>query len=230
MSPRPARPPLYAVVGALLLHGGLVVGSLAAGTGAPPSAARRPPAVLIVPQRLPPDSPRALTAVETDAPAPDVQPDRPPLSPAVRVLAPPEEEISPEQQALEAQLARDAAATNASLEAVSRMWAEYLPASELTVRPQIRELFQLPWPEGSELLVGQVFRGRFKIYVDELGQVRRVVPERGTLLEGMEQVVTQTFLRAHYAAGWLGDRQVKAWVEIEVEYDARGMLTTRVLN
>ncbi len=230
MSPRPGRPPLYAVVGALLLHGGLVLGSLGDGAGAPPSATRRPPAILVVPQRPPPEAPVAREAVETDSPAPDALPDRPPLSPAVKVLPPPEDEVSPEQQALEAQLARDAAATNASLEAVSRMWAEYLPASELTVRPQIRDLFQLPWPEGSELLVGQVFRGRFKVYVDELGQVRRVVPERGTLLASMEQVVTQTFLRAHYAAGWLGDRQVKAWVEIEVEYDARGLLTTRILN
>ena len=61
------------------------------------------------------------------------------VTPALRVALLAVAGAGPAAQRCGVPLARDAAATNASLEAVSRMWAEYLPASELSVRPQIRE-------------------------------------------------------------------------------------------
>lgn len=228
MSPGTQRPPLFAVAGALLLHAGLVAHGWRSGSGgaAAPRAYPQPAAVLSV---------RHLPAVAASpaggaAPATDPAPERPPLSPAVVTggVAPPT--VSREQAVLEAQLAREAAATERALQDVARVWAEYRAADELTLRPQIRDLIQLPWPPGSEHLVGRVFKGRFKVFIDESGQVRRISAEGGTLLGPMVHVTEETFRGAHFAPGELDGQRVKAWIRIEVEYDARGILSTRTLN
>ena len=106
----------------------------------------------------------------------------------------------------------------------------YLPASSLTRRPGIQDVINLPWPEGQGIPDGVLFRGWFKLFIDEDGVVRRLQWEGGNLPAPMQRITTDAFRNARFTAGELSGRRVKAWVRIEAEFDGRGVLNTRTLR
>lgn len=106
----------------------------------------------------------------------------------------------------------------------------YLPASSLTRRPGIQDVINLPWPEGQGVTEGRLYRGWFKLFIDEEGRVRRLQWEGGNLPAPLQKITTDAFRDARFTAGELSGRRVKAWIRIEAEFDGRGVLSTRTLQ
>lgn len=173
------------------------------------------------------DAAQGLASPEDAAQAPLPEPARPPDP----VVARPEEEsapiITPEQAA---RLENSAEAALRKSFYAGFPADQYIEASRLTVRPQVRDVVQLPWPEGVLVPPGVVYAGRFRLFIDEAGHVRRIEGEGGTLLPVMIEQTQSAFLGARFAPGELDGQQVRSWIRIEVEYDARGVVYTRTLN
>lgn len=65
------------------------------------------------------------------------------------------------------------------------------------------------------------------LYIDELGQVRKVRTEGEALPQAFEEAARNAFLSAQFRAGELGGRAVKSYIHVEVVFDeqpeARGL-------
>lgn len=153
---------------------------------------------------------------------------RPAVSAAAVSSTSPAEES---EEALMARLAREATEAAAAREAIAgASFEDYLSAARLTRRPQIQDPIQLPWPMGQGVPDGELYQGRFRVFIDDHGRVRRILGEGGNLLPPLVQLTLDTFQQARFAPGELEGRAVRSWIRIEVTFDARGVGSTRALN
>lgn len=130
-----------------------------------------------------------------------------------------------------ARLTREAAEAAAAREAIAgASFDDYLSAARLTKRPQVRDPIELPWPVGQGVPDGALYHGRFRLFIDDQGRVRRILGEGGNLLPPLVQLTLETFQQARFSPGELEGRQVRSWIRIEVTFDARGVASTRALN
>lgn len=197
-------------------------GRRSAKTGAVPVRVR----AVVEPQGLAAAEPPPALAEEPGQGA-----DKAPLSGPVATSGIPGSVPESEEQALLERLAREAAEAAAAREAIGAIsFDDYIPAARLSQRPLIQEQVQLPWPEGGGVPDGALYMGRFRLYIDEQGRVRRIMGETGNLLPPLVRLTQDTFSNARFAPGELAGRQVKSWIRIEVTFDARGIVSTRMLN
>lgn len=106
--------------------------------------------------------------------------------------------------------------------------ADYLPRASLSKAPIAAVPVLLPWPDVP--VAGQVHIGRFRVFIDEQGRVRRIRGEGSPMPDPYVNATVETFLAARFQAGELQGRAVKCWIRIEVEFDGRGTATARPLD
>ncbi len=106
--------------------------------------------------------------------------------------------------------------------------ADYLPRASLSKPPVVAAPVLLPWPDVPAS--GEVFVGRFRVFIDEQGRVRRIRGEGPSMPDPYVNATVNTFLSARFQAGELQGMPVKSWIRIEVEFDGRGTATARPLD
>ncbi len=106
--------------------------------------------------------------------------------------------------------------------------ADYLPRASLSKPPMAAVPLQLPWPDVP--VAGQIHIGRFRVFIDEQGRVRRIRGEGSPMPDPYVNATVNAFLAARFEAGELQGKSVKCWIRIEVEFDGRGTATARPLD
>lgn len=105
---------------------------------------------------------------------------------------------------------------------------DYLPRSAVDQGPRVQGQVNLPWPEGFS--GRQMHKGRFRVYIDEHGRVRRVAVEALEMAPPFVELTQQAFLQAHFEPGKLAGMPVRTWILIEVVYEDSGVVFTQVLS
>jgi hypothetical protein len=96
--------------------------------------------------------------------------------------------------------------------------SQYFTAKQLTVRPAASEYISVPYPKDSPQ--EGVRRTVLAIFINEDGSVAKVRINGTALPPAFEKAAIETFSRARYHAGRIGDRQVKSRMLVEVEFDS----------
>ncbi|MBB2484884.1 hypothetical protein H5407_06545 [Mitsuaria sp. WAJ17] len=105
---------------------------------------------------------------------------------------------------------------------------DYLPRRAVDEGPRVQGQVSLPWPEGFP--GRQLHKGRFRVYIDEHGRVRRVAAEALEMASPFVELTQQAFLQAHFEPGKLAGQSVRTWILIEVVYEDSGVVFTQVLS
>lgn len=105
---------------------------------------------------------------------------------------------------------------------------DYLPRRAVDEGPRVQGQVNLPWPEGFP--GRQMHKGRFRVYIDEHGRVRRVAVEALEMAPPFVELTQQAFLQAHFEPGKLAGMPVRTWILIEVVYEDSGVVFTQVLS
>ena len=105
---------------------------------------------------------------------------------------------------------------------------DYLPRRAVDEGPRVQGQVNLPWPEGFP--GRQMHKGRFRVYVDEYGRVRRVAVEALEMAQPFVELTRQAFLQAHFEPGKLAGMPVRTWILIEVVYEDSGVVFSQVLS
>jgi len=105
---------------------------------------------------------------------------------------------------------------------------DYLPRRAVDEGPRVQGQVSLPWPDGFP--GRQLHKGRFRVYIDEHGRVRRVAAEALEMAQPFVELTQQAFLQAHFEPGKLAGVSVRTWILIEVVYEDSGVVFTQVLS
>ena len=105
---------------------------------------------------------------------------------------------------------------------------DYLPRRAVDEGPRVQGQITLPWPDGFP--GRQQHKGRFRIYIDELGRVRRVAPEALEMAQPFVEATQQAFLQARFDPGKLAGVSVRTWILVEVVYEDSGIVFSQVLS
>jgi len=93
----------------------------------------------------------------------------------------------------------------------------YFAAKHLTTRPEAAEYISVPYPKEEAAHLG-VLKTVLAVYVDEDGTVAHVRIHGGSLPPAFERAALDTFARARFHPGRVGDTAVKSRLLVEVEF------------
>lgn len=101
--------------------------------------------------------------------------------------------------------------------------ALYMPRTLLTVAPVALTPVMLQWPPSWR--ARRSFAGVLKLYLDEQGRVDRVEPDGDPELPpALFEAARQAFLAAEFSPGQFHGLAVKAWMRVEVKFEAETLL------
>lgn len=101
----------------------------------------------------------------------------------------------------------------------------YLPRRMLEQPPRLISQVHLPWPEDGP--PNGHYSEVVSLFIDEDGMVRRVRVEGPGLPQMLRDIAQDAFLHARFSPGLLDGRPVKAWIRLEVRFDAEGRVAPR---
>lgn len=101
----------------------------------------------------------------------------------------------------------------------------YLPRRMLEQPPRLMSQVLLPWPE--EGPPNGHYSEIVSLFIDEDGSVRRVRVEGPGLPRMLQDIAQDAFLQARFSPGLLDGRPVKAWIRLEVRFDAEARVAPR---
>ncbi|MDB5753339.1 MAG: TonB protein [Ramlibacter sp.] len=93
----------------------------------------------------------------------------------------------------------------------------YIPRSQLTAGPVPLTLVDVPFPDGVKGVVD--LKVQATLFIDEQGLVRRVRVDTPDVQPVFEQVIRDTFSRAHFKPGEIQAVAVRSQVRVEVEFN-----------
>jgi len=141
-------------------------------------------------------------------PAPEATPTpwEPPIEPTADVSADTTPDTSAEAMGEEA--------GTASFTAVQEV---YLPRNELSLPPRPLSLIDIGFPP--QEAVQERLEATLAVYIDELGQVRKVEAVRGELPPALLESARNAFLGAQFKAGEQQGRAVKSFIHVAVVFE-----------
>lgn len=103
--------------------------------------------------------------------------------------------------------------------------ALYMPRRLLEQPPRLLSPVLLPWPEDGP--PNGHYSEIISLFIDEDGSVRRVRIEGPGLPQYFQDRVQDAFLHARFTPGLFEGRAVKAWIRLEVRFDAEARVAPR---
>lgn len=164
-----------------------------------------------------------VQAVSPPAAEPEAVHEKPPPSMTTVRAARPADEAGPAQAAA----APTPAASGPAVAGPSFDEQDYLPRAALSTGPGVIGEVPLAWPASEPL--GQRQVAQFRLFIDDLGQVRRLQLVGGWLAPPFQNATWQAFHASAFSPGLIEGRAVRSWILIEVEFDGRGDARARWL-